>query len=151
MANNLATPLKSCGNNSMNVEKKLPNKVFGDSIKVWLASNHLRCKKYQFRGGLESKNRSPSVLSDRSCVFEVFLPRSYYQAHRIQFLDKSHKWSRISHTPNVSIQSQNDMFGRYPLQIRSEIVFRDPIGAFRSQNNFPSTRLSNLPSNHHLS
>ena len=54
-------------------------------------------------------------------------------------------------TPQISIQSQNDMLGRYPLQIRSEIVFRDPIGAFRSQNNFPSTRPSNLPSNHHLS
>ena len=86
----------------MNAEEQPPNKVFADSIEVWLASNHPRWNKRQFRGCLESENRNLRVLSDRSRVFEVVPPRLGIFLNRNGFLDQSVKWSRISHSPNES-------------------------------------------------
>jgi hypothetical protein len=95
----------------MNAKEQPPNKVFADSIEVWLASNHPRWNKRQFRGCLESENRNLRVLSDRSRVFEVVPSRSGIFLNRNEFVDQSVKWSRISHRTNEKKQMpQNELF-----------------------------------------
>ena len=107
MAENLIKPLKPHGNISMNAAKKTSNKLFVDSIHVWTTSNQPRDFEWWKFACQRRKNRISEEMRFQNIGLRFFRPRSYYQVYRIQFLDKSHERSRISHAknePNSSVK-----------------------------------------------